>query len=219
MVQSVSASPRFAGSSLWATVQGRVVYVEGCVTAESQVRDLEAWARSIPNVQQAIAIVRSNPAARVPYRVMPTQEGLLPTAGFGCALSLANLALEGRFDQLATYFRSPARLLTTAEQQEITEQLRRTVSRLEVAGGAQSAMTPDAPAHPRDSVRIRVGYPVGNVETRFDKAFFAAESKSVAGLLLSLELPPGGSECALYAISFETSDLVGMQRIRTLLAR
>ena len=62
---------RFRVSSLWATVQGRVVYIEGCVSAESEVPALEALARSLPNVQQAVAIVRTRPDAPVPYKVMP----------------------------------------------------------------------------------------------------------------------------------------------------
>jgi len=60
---------RFASTSLWVTVQGRVVYIEGCVTGASQEAELEAFARSLPHVQQALAIVRSDPAARPPYRL------------------------------------------------------------------------------------------------------------------------------------------------------
>ncbi|HEX2013081.1 MAG TPA: BON domain-containing protein [Roseateles sp.] len=65
------ASPRFPGSALWATVQGRVVYIEGCVARAGDAAALEALARSLPHVQQAIAIVRSTPTGSVPYRVMP----------------------------------------------------------------------------------------------------------------------------------------------------
>ncbi len=65
-------SARFAGSSLWATVQGRVVYIEGCVANESEATALEDLIRSLPNVQQAIVIVRTGAASRVPYRVMPS---------------------------------------------------------------------------------------------------------------------------------------------------
>ena len=59
----------FADTSVWVTVQGRVVYLEGCVTRASQAAELEAFARAIPNVQQAIAIVRDDPRARPPYRL------------------------------------------------------------------------------------------------------------------------------------------------------
>jgi hypothetical protein len=62
---------RFSGSSLWATVQGRVVYVEGCLSTEAEVRDLEAAVRAIAFVNQAVAIVRTDRRAPVPYRVMP----------------------------------------------------------------------------------------------------------------------------------------------------
>jgi hypothetical protein len=59
----------FAHTSVWVTVQGRVVYLEGCAASESVVPALEAFARSVPYVQQAIAIVRTDPTARPPYRV------------------------------------------------------------------------------------------------------------------------------------------------------
>ena len=59
----------FAGTTLWVTVQGRVVYVEGCATRESAVAEVEAYARGLPYVEQAIAIVRTDPAARPPYRL------------------------------------------------------------------------------------------------------------------------------------------------------
>lgn len=59
----------FAGTSLWVTVQGRVVYIEGCVARASQEAELEAFARSLPHVQQALAIVRSDASARPPYRL------------------------------------------------------------------------------------------------------------------------------------------------------
>ncbi len=59
----------FAGTSLWVTVQGRIVYIEGCVAQEAQAGEIEAFARGVPYVQQAIAIVRSDPSERVPYRL------------------------------------------------------------------------------------------------------------------------------------------------------
>jgi BON domain len=59
----------FAGTSLWVTVQGRVVYIEGCAQRESQTAEIEAFARALPHVQQAIAIVRTEPSSRAPYRV------------------------------------------------------------------------------------------------------------------------------------------------------
>jgi len=65
--------PPLAGSSLWVTVQGRVVYIEGCATAPSEVDALQALARSLPQVEQVIAIVRTDPAAPPPYRVRPAR--------------------------------------------------------------------------------------------------------------------------------------------------
>lgn len=61
-----------ADAALWVTVQGRVVYLEGCAADPALVSELEALIRSLPHVQQAIAIVRTGAAAaRVPYRVRP----------------------------------------------------------------------------------------------------------------------------------------------------
>jgi hypothetical protein len=59
----------FPDTSLWVTVQGRVVYVEGCARQASQAAAIEAFARSLPHVQQAIAIVRTDASARPPYRL------------------------------------------------------------------------------------------------------------------------------------------------------
>ena len=56
-------------TTLWITVQGRVVYIEGCVGDPSAVPRLEAFARRLPHVQQAIVIVRSEPGARAPYKL------------------------------------------------------------------------------------------------------------------------------------------------------
>lgn len=63
----------FTDTSVWITVQGRVVYLEGCVARAAQAAELEAFARAIPNVQQAIAIVRDDPHARPPYRLRDRQ--------------------------------------------------------------------------------------------------------------------------------------------------
>jgi hypothetical protein len=57
----------FADTTLWVTVQGRVVTIEGCTVREAQAAELEAFAGALPYVQRAIAIVRTNPAARPPY--------------------------------------------------------------------------------------------------------------------------------------------------------
>jgi hypothetical protein len=59
----------FANTSLWVTVQGRVIYVEGCAERESQAAEIEAFARALPHVQQAIAIVRTDSSVRPRYRL------------------------------------------------------------------------------------------------------------------------------------------------------
>lgn len=57
----------FPETSLWVTVQGRVVYVEGCVSGPRIVAGLEEFARSVPYVQQAIAIVQTDVHQTPPY--------------------------------------------------------------------------------------------------------------------------------------------------------
>jgi hypothetical protein len=59
----------FPNTTLWVTVQGRVVYVEGCATDDAAATQVEAFARSLPNVQQAIAIIRTDATARPPYKL------------------------------------------------------------------------------------------------------------------------------------------------------
>lgn len=59
-------------SSLWLTVQGRVVYLEGCVADAAQGPALEAAARGVPEVQQALAIVAVGARASPPYRPLAT---------------------------------------------------------------------------------------------------------------------------------------------------
>jgi len=65
--QSLATRNPFADTSLWLTVQGRVVYIEGCVNRESQVAEVETFVRAMPHVQQAIAIVRVDPKGSPPY--------------------------------------------------------------------------------------------------------------------------------------------------------
>jgi hypothetical protein len=67
--RAAPGSRAFADSSLWVTVQGRVVYIEGCAQSASAEQEIEAFVRALPHVQQAIAIVRTDPHARAPYRL------------------------------------------------------------------------------------------------------------------------------------------------------
>jgi hypothetical protein len=56
-------------STLWVTVQARTVYFEGCVPQAEIAEQLERYARSIPQVLQAIALVSTPAAPRPPYPV------------------------------------------------------------------------------------------------------------------------------------------------------
>lgn len=58
-----------SNTTLWVTVQGRVVYVEGCVREAAAAQQIEALLRAQPHVQQAIAIVRTDAHARPPYKL------------------------------------------------------------------------------------------------------------------------------------------------------
>ncbi len=73
IANEVSAAMRerhpFADTTLWVTVQGRVVYIEGCVARPSQEAEIEAFVRALPHVQRAMAIVRTESSGRVPYRL------------------------------------------------------------------------------------------------------------------------------------------------------
>jgi hypothetical protein len=64
----------FAGSTLWVTVQGRVVYIEGCAAEQGVVAALEAYARVLPYVEIAVARVRSDPTIPPPYEVLEYRE-------------------------------------------------------------------------------------------------------------------------------------------------
>lgn len=66
---ALARHPPPAPSTLWVTVQGRVVYIEGCAAHAGADAELEAWARALPNVRQAIASVRTRPGAKPPYRL------------------------------------------------------------------------------------------------------------------------------------------------------
>jgi hypothetical protein len=68
LAAKAGGQPAFHGSSLWITVQGRAVSIEGCVRDTSVVRELERFARSIPNVQHVSVLVYSAPPAMPPYK-------------------------------------------------------------------------------------------------------------------------------------------------------
>jgi hypothetical protein len=55
-------------TTLWVTTQGRMVFIEGCARNVSVAKALEAIARKVPNVQQAVALVYSGASSRPPYK-------------------------------------------------------------------------------------------------------------------------------------------------------
>ncbi len=66
-----STHAEFQASSVRLTVQGRVVYFEGCATRPELAAELEQFARSLPRVMQAIASIRTRPNTKSPYAVWP----------------------------------------------------------------------------------------------------------------------------------------------------
>lgn len=68
--------PVVRSATLWITVQGRVVYIEGCARDASAVRELEAAARSVSNVQQALANIRGPTDSKPPYPVLEAATGV-----------------------------------------------------------------------------------------------------------------------------------------------
>ena len=68
--ERLQAAPALHPSSLWMTVQGRIVYLEGCVAGAEQGAQLEAVARGLPEVLQAVALVRVGRGGSVPYKRM-----------------------------------------------------------------------------------------------------------------------------------------------------
>lgn len=68
--ERLKGEPALHPGSLWMTVQGRIVYLEGCVERADQGAQLETVARGLPDVQQAVALVRVGARGQVPYRRM-----------------------------------------------------------------------------------------------------------------------------------------------------
>ncbi len=66
---ALNANNPFHESTLWVTVQGRVVYIEGCVGDRTMAAKLETFVMKLPFVEIAVAKVRSDPSAQPPYKV------------------------------------------------------------------------------------------------------------------------------------------------------
>ncbi len=60
-------NPFSQNSTLWVTIQGRYVFIEGCVADKSISAKIEHFAFALPYVQIAVAHVRSDPKAKPPY--------------------------------------------------------------------------------------------------------------------------------------------------------
>jgi len=60
----------FARSTLWVTVQGRSVFIEGCADDGTMAAKLEAFTMALPYVQIAVAKIRFDPSAEAPYPLM-----------------------------------------------------------------------------------------------------------------------------------------------------
>jgi hypothetical protein len=70
--RAFAASARFKDTTLWVTVQGRVVYIEGCARAPATAQAVESLVRAVPHVDQAIAILHLPASNVVPHRVRPS---------------------------------------------------------------------------------------------------------------------------------------------------
>lgn len=67
--KAFAQTDRFRSSTLWVTVQGRVVYIEGCAGEGGVAAGTEALVRQVRYVDQAIAIVRKPGDKVPPYRL------------------------------------------------------------------------------------------------------------------------------------------------------
>jgi hypothetical protein len=64
------AAAGLEGSSLWITVQRRIVWIEGCVPEAVTDQKLEALARDVPDVEQVIVVVARAPGGKIPYQTL-----------------------------------------------------------------------------------------------------------------------------------------------------
>ena len=71
-IKSQAKSMNLAQTSLWVTVQGRVVYIEGCSLREGVGQELESVIRVLPGVQQALSNIAVGASPRPTYRVFST---------------------------------------------------------------------------------------------------------------------------------------------------
>ena len=67
VVQALQADARFAGTSVWVTVQRRFVYLEGCVADAAQATALERAAQAVPEVDRVLPLLQVGTQGRPPY--------------------------------------------------------------------------------------------------------------------------------------------------------
>lgn len=67
-----TAHPEFARSTIWATVQGRIVFLEGCVRDPALGARLEAFGRGIQDVDLAVVFVFRPGTGTPAYRTLST---------------------------------------------------------------------------------------------------------------------------------------------------
>lgn len=65
------AQGRLAQTSLWLTVQGRVIWVDGCVGDVAVAGEIEALAKGLADVQQVTVRVVADLSAPLPYPQLP----------------------------------------------------------------------------------------------------------------------------------------------------
>jgi hypothetical protein len=63
-------TPLLVNTSLWVTVQGRVVYIEGCATLSSVSRELEKFIMGLPYVEIAVGKIGRG-VGEPPYTMLP----------------------------------------------------------------------------------------------------------------------------------------------------
>ncbi|MGE5615734.1 MAG: BON domain-containing protein [Bacillota bacterium] len=63
------ASGAMRDTSLWVTVQGRIVRVEGCVGSSRAEREIKRLLHDVPDVDGLLVSVSKNPRAAAPYAV------------------------------------------------------------------------------------------------------------------------------------------------------
>lgn len=69
---ALKAVPGIGRSSVWVTIQARLVFLEGCVDSPNRIAQLEQAARQVPEVQSVVpALTVPGEAPRYPLRDAP----------------------------------------------------------------------------------------------------------------------------------------------------